>query len=135
VIVLDASAAVDLLLRREPRASWVEEWLLEPGQTLEAPHLIDLECASALRRNVLHGAVTASVADERLEVFRALRLRRYPHTQLLERIWELRNSMTPFDAAYVALAEALDAPLVTTDEALARASGHRARIATPPAGL
>jgi predicted nucleic acid-binding protein len=132
VIVLDASAIVDVLLRQEPHAGWVEEWLREDGQSLRAPHLIDIECANALRRHVLRGFLPAPAAQERLRVFLSLRLRRYPHTQLLERIWELRGNLTPSDAAYVALAEALDAPLVTTDKALARTTGHQAQIEAYP---
>jgi predicted nucleic acid-binding protein len=134
VIVLDASAIVDVLLGREPRAGWVEDWLRQPGQSLRAPHLIDIECANALRKNVLRGVLPAWVAEQRLEALLSLRLRRYPHTRLLGRIWELRGGLTPADAAYVALAEALDAPLVTTDQALARTTGHGARIVAFPAG-
>jgi predicted nucleic acid-binding protein len=133
VIVLDASAVVDVLLRHEPNAGWVESQLLAPGQSLGAPELIDIECTNALRGNVLQGNLSAADAEGRLQVFLRLRLRRYPHTRLLERIWELRSALTSADAAYVALAEALDAPLVTTDAALARSAGHRARILAPPA--
>lgn len=67
-----------------------------------------------------------------MEALSDLRLTRYSHTPLVARIWELRNNLTAYDAAYVALAEALDAPLVTTDAKLARASGHRARVELYP---
>ncbi len=76
-------------------------------------------------------ALSAGRARLALDDFLGLRIRRYPSTRLLERIFELRNNLTPYDAAYVALAEALDAPLVTTDRRLATATGHTAEILTP----
>lgn len=82
----------------------------------------------AVRRLALRKAVPVSRAEEALEDFANLRVRRYAHIALLHRVWELRSTMTAFDAAYVALAEALNAPLITADAALSRASGHAARI-------
>ncbi len=133
MIVLDAAAVLDQLLGREPRASWVDGLVARSGQSLHAPHVIDIEVANALRRYVLMGEASEARGRRALAAFLALRLKRYPHTALLERIWELRGSLTASDAAYVALAEALDAPLVTTDERLGRAPGHRARVQAFPA--
>lgn len=130
MIVLDASAAVELLLERS-RGVWVSRQIGEHTEGLHAPHLIDIEFVSATRRLVAGGFVTSQGAALALRELVALRLIRYPHVGLLDRIWELRHAITPSDAAYVALAELLDAVLVTTDERLARAAGHRARIVSP----
>jgi predicted nucleic acid-binding protein len=133
VIVLDASAATDFLLPREPQREWVEQLILRSGETLHAPHLIDLEVTNAIRRWVARREIPERRARMALVNLEALSLVRYPHRQLLERIWQLRNVITVYDAAYVALAEALDAPLVTTDQALARTTGHRAHVLAPSA--
>ncbi len=69
---------------------------------------------------------------EALEDLASARISKYPHTPLVARIWELRGNLTAYDAAYVALAEVLDAPLVTTDGRLAQAPGHRARVESYP---
>jgi len=128
LIVLDASALVDRLLDREPKASWVAERLLRSGGIPHAPHLIDIEVVSAIRRLALHGHASSERAALALHDLGTLRLQRYPHLPLLERIWELRDNLTAADAAYIALAEALDAPLVTTDASLAGVPGHGARV-------
>jgi predicted nucleic acid-binding protein len=127
VIVVDASAVLDLLLRTVAAAQ-VESRLFEPSQTLHAPHLLDLEIAQVVRRYERAGHLTAERGAEALADYAALPIRRYPHTLLLERIWELRANLTAYDGAYVALAEALAAPLVTRDKRLAAARGHRAVI-------
>jgi predicted nucleic acid-binding protein len=131
VIVLDASAAVDLVLRRPERGPWVAERVLAGG-SLHSTHLIDLEVASALRRFVATGTVRVERARQGLDVFMGLAITRHPPRVLLERIWALRSSLTAYDASYVALAEALNASLVTTDERLARAGGHRAIVSAFP---
>jgi predicted nucleic acid-binding protein len=128
LIVLDASALVDRLLDREPKASWVAERLLQSGGIPHAPHLIDIEVLSAIRRLALHGHASSERAALALHDLGTLRLQRYPHLPLLDRIWELRDNLTAADAAYIALAEALDAPLVTTDASLASVPGHWARV-------
>lgn len=126
MIVLDASSAIDLVLtagaheRIRPRVA--------PPETLHAPHLIDLEVLNAIRRLERGGQLSAERGREALVDFGDLRITRYPHDRLWERIWELRHNWSPFDAAYVALAEALDAPLVTSDARLKGAPGSRARI-------
>ncbi len=127
MIVIDASALVDVLLQA-PGTEALEGWLYEPGQTLHAPHLIDIEVAHALRRHVSNGAMDGERGLAALSDFSDFPLRRYPHAHLLPRIWELRNNLTAYDAAYVALAETLDAPLLTRDRRLASAAGHHARV-------
>jgi predicted nucleic acid-binding protein len=95
---------------------------------LHARHLLDVEVAQVFRRHVAQGAITASRAEEALQDLLDLRLLRYPHGLLLPRAWELRDNLTAYDAVYVALAEALDATLLTCDRKLASAPGHHARI-------
>jgi predicted nucleic acid-binding protein len=127
VIVVDASAALEVLLRT-PAASIIEARLFAPGETLHAPHLIDLEVAQVLRRYAAAGDIAPDRARVALEDFVDFPINRYTHSILLPRIWDLRAGLTAYDAAYVSLAEALDAPLLTRDRKLAGAAGHRARI-------
>jgi predicted nucleic acid-binding protein len=127
VIVVDASAALEVLLRT-PAAPAIEERLFASGETLHAPHLIDLEVAQTLRRYAVGGDIAPARGRIALADFTDFPIQRYPHGVLLPRIWELRHNLTAYDAAYVALAEALDAPLVTRDRSLAAAGGRRARI-------
>ena len=96
--------------------------------TLHAPHLLDLEVAQVMRRYAIAGKVRPRRGLEALEDLSSLPITRYPHTILLDRIWELRSNMTAYDAAYVALAEAIDGPLLTRDRRLAQSSGHAADI-------
>lgn len=97
--------------------------LAEPD--LLAPHLIDLEVAQTLRRI---GLLDAADVSETLHRYRSLSIRRFEHLPLLPRIWDLRHNLTAYDAAYVALAEATGAPLVTADHRLADTPGHRAEV-------
>jgi predicted nucleic acid-binding protein len=127
MIVVDASAVIEALLRT-PAAAAVDARLFGPGETLHAPNLLDVEVAQVIRRYVANGDIAAKRGREALDDLADLRLRRYPHDWLLPRIWELRHNLTAYDAAYVALAEALDAPLLTRDRRLAAAAGRRARI-------
>ena len=127
MIVTDASVVVELLLGTE-EASRIADRLLDPEETLHAPHLLDVEVAQALRRYALAGDVTPRVGEMGLGDLLDLPIVRHPHTLLLPRIWELRRSISAYDAAYVALAEVLGAPLLTRDAGLARSHGHRARI-------
>jgi predicted nucleic acid-binding protein len=129
VIVLDSSAAVDYLAGTAA-SEWVAETLLADPE-IHAPHVLDIEVLGSLRKLVVMGRLSAVRASEAVEDFRFLSVRRYPHVPLLERVWELRETVTASDAAFVALAEALDAPLVTTDLRLARAPGLRAQLLTP----
>jgi len=127
VIVLDASASVALVLSH-PAAAALKRWLARPFMSLHAPHLIDVEVAQVLRRYWLSGDLTAAHAHERLQAHLDLPIVRYPHDVLMSRAWQLRANVTAYDAMYLALAEALDAPLITLDEKLATAPGHRARV-------
>jgi predicted nucleic acid-binding protein len=102
--------------------------VLDPDESLHAPHLIDVEIAQTLRRYASGGTLTAARGREALDDLGDFPLRRYPHLPLLPRVWELRSNLTAYDAAYVALAEALEAPLLTADRRLASAPGKRARI-------
>ena len=125
MIVVDASAMVDALIGV---TDGLRRRLGEPNETLHAPHLLDLEVAQVLHRWVSRNLMTASRAKAALTDLADFRLARYAHTALLPRMWDLRANLTIYDAAYVALAEALQAPLVTRDQRLAASPGHLARI-------
>jgi predicted nucleic acid-binding protein len=127
VIVIDASALLEALLRTSA-AKAGEDRLFAPRQTLHAPHLFDVEVAQVIRRYAASGEISGERGRMALADLADLPLRRYPHDFLLPRIWDLRNNLTAYDAAYVALAAALDVPLLTRDRRLAAAAGHRARI-------
>ena len=127
MIVLDASALLEVLLRTSAGKA-VEDKLFIPGRTLHAPPLIDVEVAQVIRRYAANGDVDGERGRMALTDLADFPLRRYPHDFLLPRIWDLRNNLTAYDAAYVALAEALDVPLLTRDRRLATAGGHRAQI-------
>ena len=127
MIVVDASALLEVLLRT-PAADVVEDRLFAAGQTLHAPHLLDVEAAQVIRRYAANGEIDAERGRLALDDLADFPLRRYPHDFLLPRIWSLRNNLTAYDAVYVALAEALDAPLLTRDRRLAASPGHQAEI-------
>ena len=127
MIVLDASAVIEMLLRT-PTGGRVEARVSSRRESLHAPHLIDLEAAQVLRRFVAVGAIAPARGEEAVEDLRDLSLVRYPHYMLLERVWQLRDNLTAYDAVYVALAETLDAPLLTCDRKLASPGRHRARV-------
>lgn len=127
MIVLDASVLLEVVLRT-PAAAAAERRIFQPDETLHAPHLIDIEVAQVLRRYAMSGAIDEARGRDALADLVDFPLRRYSHDFLLPRLWILRANLTAYDAAYVALAEALDAPLLTRDQHLAAAPGHRARI-------
>ena len=115
-------------LLRTATAMAMEDRLFAPGRTLHAPHLIDVEVAQVVRRYAANGEIDGERGRMALADLADFPLRRYPHDFILPRIWDLRNNLTAYDAAYVALAEALDTPLLTRDRRLAAAAGHHAKI-------
>jgi predicted nucleic acid-binding protein len=127
VIVLDASAAVDWLVQ-SLAGRQVESRIYSHRESLHAPELLDLEVAQVLRRLVREGAVSATRAEAAIQDLLDLRITRYPHSVLLPRIWQLRQNLSAYDAAYVALAEKLNATLLTRDTRLATAARHGATI-------
>lgn len=127
MIVVDASVLVDILTDANVARLARSEWF-PGGATIHAPHLIDIEVIQAIRRRSAIGELPPAHADDALGDLASFPMTRYPHTRLLPRVWELRSNMTAYDATYVALAEALDAKLLTRDGRLARAPGHRSRI-------
>jgi predicted nucleic acid-binding protein len=127
MIVLDASAAVEWLLQTSA-GQLIEKRLYSVRESLHAPHLLDIEVTQVLRRLVREGTVPGNRADEAVRDLLDLQITRYPHFVLLPRIWQLRHNLSAYDAAYVVLAEKLDAPLVTSDGRLAAAPGHAAII-------
>lgn len=127
MIVLDASALVELVLVT-PAGRRIAGRIADPVLGLHVPHLVDVEVTQALRRFAREGEIDAASATAALEDLRDLDLQRHAHEPLLQRVWELRENLTAYDAVYVALAEVLDAPLLTCDAPLARAPGHAARV-------
>ena len=127
MIVLDASAAVDWLLQTAA-GQRIETRIYARNESLHAPHLLDLEVVQVLRRLVREGLISSHRADQAIDDLLDLRLTRYPHFVLLPRIWQLRQNLSAYDAAYVALAERLGARLLTRDARLASASGHKSAI-------
>ncbi len=127
MIVVDASALLEMLLRT-PAATDVERRLSNAGWSLHAPHLIDVEVAQVIRRYVRDGDVDAVRGRSMIGHLTAFPMRRYPPEPFLPRIWDFRQNFTAYDAAYVTLAEALDAPLLTRDRRLAAAAGRHLTV-------
>jgi predicted nucleic acid-binding protein len=127
MIVLDASAVVELLLDT-PAGRRVAARIEDPALGIHAPHLLDVEATSALRRLERDGAIETDEAEAALDDLRALDLQRHSHEPLLDQIWALRRNLSAYDATYVALADAMDATLVTCDAKLARAPRSSGRI-------
>lgn len=128
MIVVDASAAVSALLN----SGSARRALMD--QQLHVPHLIDSEVASVLRRQVAAGQVPDEAAWVALRVWQRLGMTRYATFSLLHRVWELRDNVSVYDAAYVLLAEFLGCPLLTADARLARAPGTRCPVTVVPDG-
>lgn len=127
MIVLDASALLEFLLQT-PLGIRVEARLFRDEHEFHSPHLIDVEVTQGLRRLVRAGEVSPDRALHAIADLADFDLHRHSHVDLLTRVWKLRQNVTAYDAMYVALAEALDARLVTCDTPLAKTPGHRARI-------
>lgn len=127
MIVVDASALLEFLLQTS-RGTRVEARIFRDGDELHVPHLVDVEIVQALRRLVRAGEVSPARADEAIEDLTDFDVHRHAHLDLLGRAWKLRDNISAYDAMYVALAEAIQAPIVTCDGPLAKAPGHRARI-------
>jgi predicted nucleic acid-binding protein len=127
MIVVDASAITELLLQTE-LGSRVERRLYSNDEDLHAPHLLDVEVLSALRRLVQAREVHANRAEEAIQDLQLLRIIRHGHLDLTPRAWELRQNFTSYDAIYVALAESLDATVLTCDRLFAGASKRLARV-------
>ena len=127
MIVVDASALLEFLLQT-PLGTRVEARLFRNRDEFHAPHLADVEVTQGLRRLVRAAEVSPDRAAEAIADLADLDLHRHEHVDLLTRAWKLRENVTAYDAMYVALAEALDAPVVTCDAPLARAPGLRAHI-------
>ncbi len=132
--VLDASVIVDAMVVAGPAGDRARD-LVAGEPWLHLPSIAGAEITSALRSMVLRGTLSAGVA--RMAVVRAsrLRTRRYPFEPFVERVWDLRENVTVYDAWYVALAESLDAPLVTADDRLRRADGPRCPVLDPEEAL
>ena len=126
MIVVDASTLATALTVDSADGDRVRHRLR--SERLVAPSLVDVEVVSAIRRSRRSGRLEERSARQALVDLMALRLRRLPHRPLLPRIWALRDNLTAYDAAYVALAEAIGAPLLTADRKLARAPGIECEV-------
>lgn len=125
MIVFDASAVVELLIRSAVGEAILQE-LAAQDESFLVPHLMEIEVLSALRRLVASERLDRSRGNQLLTDLAALPAERFAHADLLPRIWELRHNFTPYDATYIALAEATNAMLYTCDEKLQK--GHRAKV-------
>lgn len=127
MIVLDASVMLEILLHT-PTGTGVLRRLVAKPADLHAPEVLDIEVAQVLRRYALAKSVTAARGEQALRLLAEFPLTRHAHRTLLGRVWQLRANITAYDAAYVALAEALGATLLTCDQKLTKAPGHQATI-------
>jgi predicted nucleic acid-binding protein len=127
MIVLDASAAIDWLLRT-PAGTRIENRIYSRNESLHCPHLMDLEIAQVLRRLVREAVISAHRAEEAIEDLLDLRITRYPHFIFLPRIWQRRHNLSAYDSAYVVLAQELGATLITRDARLAATTGRAAFV-------
>jgi predicted nucleic acid-binding protein len=129
-VVVDASLVVAALIDIGPEGLWAESMLL--SDQLAAPHLMPIEAANILRRAALAGDISDETASLAHLDLLALVVELFPYEVLAVRAWELRANVTAYDACYVALAEALGAPLATLDRRLADSTGPRCAFRTPP---
>ena len=131
-LVCDASAVVTVLLDSGEGGNWLACRLA--GAELCAPVLLPFECANVIRRHELRGLISSDQAAQAHADLIDLPMDLFPYEPLAQRVWQLRRNLTSYDAAYVALAEALDAPLITLDRRLSEAPGIACRVELPPAG-
>ena len=127
MFVLDASGAVELVLNTAA-GKRIANRIDDPAESIHAPHLIDVEVAHVLRRYALLGVLSAARCEQALGQWRELDVERYSHGLFLDRMWQLRHNVSAYNAAYVALTEALSTVLVTGDGRLQRAPGLAIRI-------
>ena len=128
-LVVDASLVVAHLVERDETGAWAER--LVGSDALAAPHLLPAEVGNYLRRAAIVGWLDNDSASQAFADFLAMRIELFPFQSFAHRVWELRHNVTPYDAWYVALAEALDAPLATLDRRLTQAAGPRCQFVTP----
>lgn len=128
-VVVDASVLVAALVDSERRGAWAESML--SGSPVAGPELVLVETSNILRRLERVGEISRLEATSAYRDLLQLDLTSFPYTPFAVRIWELRNNLTSYDAWYVALAEALDCPLVTLDAKLGRAHGPICEIIVP----
>lgn len=128
-VVADASVVVSALVDDGPTGRWAEELLAR--ESLSAPHLLPVEVANVLRRASASGGLSDDVSSLAHADLLDLRVELVPYALVSDRVWELRSSVTAYDAWYVAVAELLEAPLVTLDRKLATAPGPRCRFVLP----
>lgn len=129
MLVIDTSALLESLVARDRPPGLLERLA---SDDLSAPHLLDVEVLSGLRRLVATGELSDDRANDARTDFAAMAILRYPHGVLSDRAWELRHNLSAYDAVYVALAEVLDVPLVTCDRTMGTAPGHRAVVEVFP---
>ena len=127
MIVIDASVLYEAIIET-PYSAAIVDRIFSDDETLHAPHLVDLEIVNTLRRYVLKGELSERSASQAMEDFASIPLKRHTHTGLIPRIWQLRNNLTAYDAAYIALAEMLNVPLITRDTAFASSTGHNVHV-------
>jgi predicted nucleic acid-binding protein len=127
VIVVDASALLEVLLRT-PRGVTIEGRLFDAAESLHSPHLLDVEVAQVIRRFAIAREIDGTRAQAALQDFIDFPIWRHAHVSLLPRVWSLRENLSAYDAVYVALAEALDATLLTHDRRLASAARRHVSV-------
>jgi len=130
-LTVDASVVVAALVDNGRDGRWADE--LVASEVLVAPHLLPVEVANVLRRAVVAGEVSADMAALAHSDLLGLRIELFPYEPFGERVWELRTSVSAYDAWYVAIAESIGAPLATLDRRLTRSPGTRCRFVVPPA--
>lgn len=130
VLVVDSSAIVELLIEPGERGEWVAKQVL--GKRLFAPDLMHYEAANILRREELRGSIDSTTAAMAYRDLLDMDIHLEPFSVLANRVWELRGGITSYDAAYVAVAEWRNAPLLTADDRLIGSNGGRCRFLAVP---